>query len=197
MAVCCSLRIAAATAGARTSGARTTTSAGVGAPGKAALTALSVFTIGSSRGMSVKLGNLVCIESTGDAAASRSPPASTSASPGRRSTRSRTRPQNRDSPAACFRRPTNGTLIRSTRSPSFAISAGSTVTDPITAERTTSIVPIAIPVKTRLPAMNRPAIAIRTVAPEISTACPDVEAARSSAGRGSVPRARSSRSRRR
>ncbi len=48
--------------------------------------------------------------------------------------------------------------------------AGSTVTDPITAQRTTSIVPMANDVKILLPAMNMPAIAISTVAPEITTA---------------------------
>ena len=52
------------------------------------------------------------------------------------------------------------------------------------AHRTTSIVPIAIPVKMRLPAMNMPAIAINTVAPEMRTASPDVAAARNSAARG-------------
>ena len=57
--------------------------------------------------------------------------------------------------------------------------------------------PIAIPVKIRLSAMNIPAIAISTVAPEMSTAWPEVDAARSSAARGSFPIARSSRSRRR
>ena len=41
--------------------------------------------------------------------------------------------------------------------------------------------------KIRLPAMNIPAIAISTVAPEISTAWPEVEAARSSAARGVRP----------
>ncbi len=103
----------------------------------------------------------------------------------------------RDSPAACLLRPKYGTRPRSTRSPSFASAAGSTVTEPITAHRTTSIVPIAIDVKIRLSAMNIPAIAISTVAPEMRTAWPDVAAARNSAGRGSLPAARSSRSRRR
>ncbi len=196
-AACSVLRIAACTAGVCTFAACTTTSAGVGAPGKAATAALYVFTIGSSRGMSVKLGSFVCMPRTGVAAATRSPPARTSESTGRRSTRSRTKPQKRDSPAACFFLPTSGIRPRSTRSPSFASIAGRTVTDPMTAERTTSIVPIAMPVKMRLPAMNSPAIAISTVAPEMSTACPDVEAARSSACRGSLPIARSSRSRRR
>ena len=116
---------------------------------------------------------------------------------GLRSTRSSTKPQKRDSLAACFLRPKYGMRPQSTRSPSFESDAARTVTEPITAQRTTSIVPIAIPVKILLSAMNIPAIAISTVAPEMTTAWPDVDAARSSAARGSRPIARSSRSRRR
>ena len=189
--------IAVFTAGAVTSEACRTTSAGVGAPGNAVITALYVFTIGSSRGMSVKLGSFVCIDSTGDAAASSTAPVSANATAGRRRTRSRTKLQKRDSPAACLRFPTYGMRPRSTRSPSFDSIAGRTVSDPSTEAATTSIVPIAMPVKMRLPAMNSPAIAMSTVQPEMRTACPDVAAARSSDALGSVPIARSSRSRRR
>ena len=63
---------------------------------------------------------------------------------------------------------------RSTRSPSFESAAGRTVSEPTTAQSTTSIVPNAIEVKILLLAMNIPAIAISTVTPEISTAWPDV-----------------------
>ena len=147
--------------------------------------------------MSVKLGSFVCIPSAGVAAAIKMPPARKIAVTGRRSTRSSTNDQKRESPAACFLRPMNGMRPRSTLSPSLESEAASTVTDPITAQRTTSIVPSAIDVKMRLPAMNMPAIAISTVAPEITTAWPEVDAARRSALRGSCPLARSSRSRRR
>ena len=62
---------------------------------------------------------------------------------------------------------------------------------------TTIIVPSPIDVNIALPETNIPAIAISTVTPEISTACPDVAAVRSSASCGARPRCRSSRSRRR
>jgi hypothetical protein len=65
------------------------------------------------------------------------------------------------------------------------------------ATKTTIIVPRPIEVKTVLPANSIPAMAINTVPPEISTAWPDVPAACSSDTRGSLPFARSSRSRRR
>ena len=85
----------------------------------------------------------------------------------------------------------------STLSPSRCSSAGSTVSEPIIAASTTIIVPSPIVVKSELPETNMPAIAISTVAPEISTACPEVRAAWSSASCGERPRCRSSRSRRR
>ena len=154
----------------RTLGAWTTTSAGVGAPGNAAITCLYVCTIGSSFGMSVKLGSFVCIPKSGNAAATSNPAASAVETIGLRNTRSSTYPQKRDSPAACFRRPKNGTRPRSTRSPSFESAAGRTVSEPTTAQSTTSIVPNAIDVKILLLAMNIPAMAISTVMPEISTA---------------------------
>jgi len=86
---------------------------------------------------------------------------------------------------------------RSTLGPRRRSNAGSTVSDPAIAQKTTSIVPMPIVVKIALPAISIPAIAISTVAPETSTACPDVRAVRSSASRGARPRWRSSRSRRR
>ena len=69
----------------------------------------------------------------------------------------------------------------STLSPSFEITAGSTVTEPTIATATTSTVPSANDVNTALPARNIPAIAVITVRPEISTARPEVAAARASA----------------
>ena len=50
--------------------------------------------------------------------------------------------------------------------------AGNTVTDPMTATATTSIVPRPSEVKTALPATNIPAIAVITVSPDMRTARP-------------------------
>ncbi len=69
--------------------------------------------------------------------------------------------------------------------------------EPTIAASTTIIVPSPIVANSELPDTNIPAIAISTVAPEISTACPDVRAARSSASWDERPVRRSSRSRRR
>ena len=85
-------------------------------------------------------------------------------------------------------------MPRSTRSPSFASSAGSTVSEPTIAAKTTSIAPIPIDVKIFEPESSIPAIAISTVPPEMSTAWPDVAAARGSAS-SPWPASRSSRSR--
>ena len=71
------------------------------------------------------------------------------------------------------------------------------MTEPSTATATTSIVPTAIEVKTALPAMSMPAMAIRTVRPETSTAWPEVAAANSSAASLERPASRSSILRRR
>ena len=75
----------------------------------------------------------------------------------------------------------SGARPLSTPSPSLAITAGRTVTEPTTAIATTTIVPIPSEVKTALPARSMPAIAVMTVRPEISTARPEVPAARASA----------------
>ena len=71
-------------------------------------------------------------------------------------------------------------MPRSIRSPSLPSSAGSTVSEPTSAVKTTSIAPMPIDVKIFEPARSMPAIAISTVTPEISTACPEVAAARKS-----------------
>ena len=89
-----------------------------------------------------------------------------------------------------------GTPPFSTRSPSHASIAGSTVSDPMTAIATTMIVPVANDSNVGAPARYIPAIAIITVRPETSTARPDVAAAAASAACGPAPRSRSSRSRR-
>ena len=85
----------------------------------------------------------------------------------------------------------------STRSPSDASRAGSTVTEPIIATATTMIAPMPSAVKMLVPAKNMPAMAIITVIPAISTARPEVAAAVCSALQLAAPCARSSRSRRR
>ena len=90
-----------------------------------------------------------------------------------------------------------GMRPRSTRSPSHAIIAGSTVSEPMMATATTRIVPMPKLRKTELPARNMPAMATITVRPETSTARPEVAAATASAERLSRPAVRSSRLRRR
>ena len=80
-------------------------------------------------------------------------------------------------------------------SPSRDISAGSTVSEPIIATPTTIIVAMPNERYVLSPENSIPAIATITVAPEISTERPDVAAAASSAARGDLPAARSSRSR--
>ena len=85
----------------------------------------------------------------------------------------------------------------STRSPSQASIAGSTVSEANIAIATTRIVPTANEMKALSPLMNMPAIATITVRPEISTARPEVAAATCRASSGLRPAARSSRSRRR
>ena len=84
-----------------------------------------------------------------------------------------------------------------TRSPSFERTAGSTVSDPMTAIDTTRIVPVANEVNVDAPAMYMPAMAITTITPDTITARPEVAAAASSAASSLLPPARSSRSRRR
>ena len=81
-------------------------------------------------------------------------------------------------------------------SPSFDSRAGRTVSEPIIATATTTIVPVANDVKSGSPPRYIPPIANITVQPEISTARPEVAAAASSAASGPRPAARSSRSRR-
>ena len=120
------------------------------------------------------------------------PAESASDSAGRRRTAPITAPQNRSSPG---RLPKIGIRPLSTLSPSRCSSAGSTVSEPMTAVKTTIIVPIPIVVKIALPANSIPAIAIRTVAPEMRTAWPEVAAVRRRAACEGRPARRSSRSR--
>ena len=94
------------------------------------------------------------------------------------------------------RRPTNGIRPFSTRSPSLERIAGSTVSEPSIATATTSIAPTEKDMNVLSPERNMPAIAIRTVMPETSTARPEVAAAAASAALSLRPALRSSRSRR-
>ena len=106
-----------------------------------------------------------------------------------------TAPQIRPSLLSRLSRPTNGTRSRSTRSPSFERSAGSTVSEPSIAIATTIIVARPNEAKVASRVRKRPAIATITVRPETSTECPEVAAAASIAARSLRPAARSSRSR--
>ena len=72
-------------------------------------------------------------------------------------------------------------------SPSFDSRAGRTVSEPIIATATTTIVPVANDVKSSSPPRYIPPIANITVQPEISTARPEVAAAASSAASGPAP----------
>ena len=114
--------------------------------------------------------------------------------------RSRTRASSRESTRT--RRPSRysaaaktPTTPRSIRSPSFPSSAGRTVSDPIMALATTTIDAMPSDVKIAEPEISIPAIAISTVAPDTSTASPEVAPARDTASRPERPARRSSRSR--
>ena len=84
----------------------------------------------------------------------------------------------------------------SMRSPSADRTAGSTVSEPIIATKTTSIAPMAKDMNVLSPEKNIPAMAIMTVTPESRTARPEVAAAASREARALRPARRSSRSRR-
>ena len=115
---------------------------------------------------------------------------------GWRMTGPRMAPQTRDSVRRCMRLPMNGMRPRSTPSPTLESMAGRTVIEPIMAIRTTTIEPVASPVNSASPAKYRPAMAVMTVRPEMSTVRPDVAAAAASASSLLLPALRSSRSRR-
>ena len=175
-------------------------------------------------GRSVKLGCFVCSPSTGSASTTSTSVEMPTASAGWRIDFVITKPQTRDSCRSPFSalqqrrrlaQPDEPARLRlerpqepqdaggehlaqaalDVRSPSLPSSAGSTVSEPTSEVKTTSIAPIPIEVKIFVPANSIPAIAISTVTPEISTACPEVAAARKSASCPSWPAARSSRSR--
>ena len=84
----------------------------------------------------------------------------------------------------------------SSLSPRPATTAGSTVSEPMTATATTRIVDRPMLMNVELSVSSMPAMAAMTVRPESSTARPEVAAAMSIASSLEWPLARSSRSRR-
>ena len=156
--------------------------------GKAAVSRSYACMAGVVRGRSSMPGNFSFMPSAGAASASSSPTETTrvtsgAAAPGR-STPARTGAAGRrPAGAVAVSRHSSGTRGRSTHRPSLASSAGSTVSEPITATATTRIEPTASEEKTTSPARNRPAIAMITAMPETTTACPEVSAAISTASR--------------
>ena len=140
----------------------------------------------------------------GTASATSAPTDSTRVTAGYFSAGRRTVDQNPDRPppdAPAWREADNrhrkGMRGRSTQRPSFASSAGRTVSEPSTATATTVMEPTASDEKMASLASSMPAIEIITATPDTTTACPDVAAAISTASRCPAPLARSSRSRRR
>ena len=127
-------------------------------------------------GMSVKLGSFVCIDSAGVGGASSMPPATRTATRGRRSTRSRTKPQNRDSPAAS--RPMNGILPRSTRSAELRRASPATPSPSRSARDDHQHRSDCHPGEDAVAGDEHPGHRDQHgPAPEMRTACPDVEAA--------------------
>ena len=86
-----------------------------------------------------------------------------------------------ESRSSRLRRRSSGRRLLWTRSPSFASTAGSTVSEPSTATPTTRIEPIAIAPLSGSPRKKMPASEAITVRPETRTAWPLVAAAASSA----------------
>ena len=69
--------------------------------------------------------------------------------------------------------------------------AGSTVTEPSTAQKMTAIVPAAMPLSIFSPGRNMPATATATMLPEITTVRPDVRDVVTSAWSSVAPARRS------
>ncbi len=146
-------------------------------------------------GRSVTPGDAVRRWKAGTASSTRKPVATTTVTTGRASAGRMIAAHTRLSPRV-RRLPRNGMRPRSTRSPSSAISAGRTVSEPSMETITTIAVASAMPMKVPRPVRNMAAIATTTVNPEVSTALPEVAAAVASASRFELPAARSSRARR-
>ncbi|MBB2740552.1 UNVERIFIED_ORG: hypothetical protein FHR35_000372 [Microbispora rosea subsp. rosea] len=177
---------------------QTTTRAGPATPGNACCIRIAASTVGTLRGrLSVTAASCNRMPNAGKATTMRTSAAVPPHSRGRRTTACATVDHRRDSTAAVRRRLSHGMRPPSTRRPSRASSAGSTVTEPIIARPTTSTAPTVSPRKLSSPVNSRPARHSITVRPETTTACPEVRAVISSARTMSRPPARSSRARRR
>ena len=169
-----------------------TTIAASDVPGKAARILLKVATSGSLCDESaLSLGFEKCRSSAGNASKTSNPAESATETAGRRSTRSITAGQKRDLLESVCRWGRKGMRPRSMRGPSSSSTAGSTVTDPTTAQTITAIVALASPLKTLEPTKYMPAIATATVVPDTITVRPDVRAVSSSASCDGRPRWRS------
>jgi hypothetical protein len=151
---------------------------------------------GVVRGRSSVPGNFSFMPSAGAASASRASTLTARVIAGFLSAGLRILRQARPSLLFLVSLQSSGTRGRSTQRPSLASSAGSTVSEPITATATTRIEPVASDENVESPARNNPAIAMITAVPETTTACPEVSAAISTASTWLRPLARSSRSRR-
>ncbi len=155
----------------------TTTSAGVGPPGKARWVASRLCTTGMFVGRSCRPGSASRMLTAGTARAARASAAVPPNSTGLATTRRARADHTRDGRAAVRRRPRNGILPRSTQEPSSESAAGSAVSEPSTVMPTTMIVPTASPEKTSMPVRNSPASEIITVRPDTTMARPEVAAA--------------------
>ena len=183
----------AATAGAVTSFALTTTCIAEVSAGNASLTRLKVCTTASSCGSeSASAGWPSSIWVAGIARATITAVASPADSQGRRRTRSMILDQIPMRATRALIRVRPGMWLRPRRCPTRESTAGSTVSDPSIATATTRIEPVANEVKTEESARYMPAMAVMTVRPDTSTACPEVAAAASSAASLSRPAASSS-----
>ncbi len=173
----------------------TTSSASFGAPGNARSIARWAAMAGRSAGSADSNELAGLSSSAGIASVPSRHTAVTSETTGRRVTVRASRAQ---APArgVARRRRRNGMRPLSMRSPSSASVAGRTVSDPITAIRTTTIVARAIEVNTARPVNSRPASATITITPETTIARPTVAVVATSAACGPLPARRSSRSRR-
>ena len=137
--------------------------------------------------------------SAGSAIATSSSAARPAETFGRARTWSSIQPHARDLPPPRWRsRPSTGTRPFSVHplSPSHDSIAGRNVSEPITATATTIMVPTPNETNTAEPDSSIPAIEMSTTKPDTTIACPDVAAAAASAACGSLPRSRSSISRR-
>ena len=124
-----------------------------------------------SRGRSSVPGNFSVIPSAGDATASSAVTETSSVATGCLSAGFSIAGQNRGlARCSAVSRQTSGIRGRSTQRPSFASTAGSTVSEPTTATATTRIEPTAKDENTASRARNSPAIEMMTAVPETTTA---------------------------